>query len=115
MERPVEEELLAEAKIMHTDVLKVGHHGSRTSSTEEFIDAVSPSLALISAGFENSFGHPHPLVVARLQARQIEILRTDRAGRSTVSTDGRTLDFDIQQWSPPHGLVKLPLLEGFLP
>jgi competence protein ComEC len=109
LERRVEEELLAEQKVAHADVLKVGHHGSRTSSTEEFIDAISPRVALISAGFENSFGHPHPTVVERLRSRQIAILRTDRAGRSTVITDGRSLDFDLQEWSPAQG--RMPLTE----
>ena len=115
LESRVENSLLAEGKLAHADVLKVGHHGSRTSTSEEFMDAVSPRVALISAGFENSFNHPHPSVVARLQARQIAILRTDLAGRSTVSTDGRSLDFEIQEWMPFGGGLKLPLLEGLLP
>ena len=60
MERPMEGRLLAEGLAAHADVLKVGHHGSKTSSIPPFLDAVSPSIAVISAGFENSFGHPHP-------------------------------------------------------
>ena len=88
--------------------LKVGHHGSRTSSTDEFLDALSPRLAVISAGFENSFSHPHPTVIERLKSRRIAILRTDLAGRSTVVTDGESLDFEIQQWSPLQRLFGFP-------
>ena len=76
----------------------MGHHGSRTSSIQPFLDAVSPSVALVSAGFENSFGHPHPDVLARLSARHAAILRTDLDGRVTARTDGRRLWFESQGW-----------------
>lgn len=88
------------AGLLHADVLKVGHHGSKTSTIEPFLEAVSPSIALISAGYENSFGHPHPDVVARLEARHTAILRTDRYGLATVRTDGTRLWFDLQSWQP---------------
>jgi competence protein ComEC len=73
------------------DVLKVAHHGSRTSSTEEFLGAVRPAFALISAGFENSYGHPHPTVVERLREHHAAILRTDLDGMITIRTDGRRI------------------------
>lgn len=82
------------------DVLKIGHHGSRTSTSEEFLRAVSPSIAMISTGYENSFGHPHPDVVHRLEAAHVTILRTDIQGLSTVRTDGKRLIYKIQQWEP---------------
>jgi len=105
MERAIETQLLASAADLHADVLKVGHHGSRTSSIQPFLDAVSPSVALVSAGFENSFGHPHPDVLARLSARHAAILRTDLDGRVTARTDGRRLWFESQSWlSTPQGL-----------
>jgi competence protein ComEC len=91
VERPVEREMLEAGEIRPTDVLKVAHHGSRTSSTEDFLDAVHPAFALISAGFENSYGHPHPLIVGRLNDRHTEILRTDVNGLITVRTDGKHL------------------------
>ena len=100
MERPMEGLLLADADALRADVLKVGHHGSKTSTIAPFLDAVSPSVALISAGFENSFGHPHPDVVKRLTDRHTVILRTDRDGLVTVSTDGRRLWFDEMAWMP---------------
>ena len=62
------------------EVLKVGHHGSRTSSSEAFLDAVQPEIALISAGQGNTFGHPHVEVLERLAARGITVRRTDQEG-----------------------------------
>jgi competence protein ComEC len=66
------------------DVLKVPHHGSRTSSTPELLDAVAPALAVISLGWRNRFHFPAPEVVARYHARGTRVLRTDRDGAITV-------------------------------
>ncbi|MEO8595703.1 MAG: ComEC/Rec2 family competence protein [Candidatus Solibacter sp.] len=98
VERPVEQEMLFAGSIQPSDVLKVAHHGSRTSSSEPFLNAVSPAFALISAGFENSYGHPHQTVVDRLQGHHAEILRTDRDGLITIRTDGRRLNLDTFAW-----------------
>jgi competence protein ComEC len=106
MERGIESKLLSSGANLHADVLKVGHHGSRTSSTERFLEAVSPSVALISAGYENSFGHPHPDVLGRLSARHAAILRTDLDGLVSARTDGHALWFDLQAWQDnPQPLV----------
>jgi competence protein ComEC len=72
-------------------VLKVPHHGSRSSSGEGFIAAVGPRLAVVSAGYRNRFGHPHPAVVDRLMAAGARLYRTDRDGAVTVSTDGTSI------------------------
>jgi competence protein ComEC len=77
---------------LHADVLKVGHHGSRTSSTPAFIAAVAPRDAIISAGCRNRFGHPHPQTLATLREAGIRTWRTDLLGAVTVTTDGRSLD-----------------------
>ncbi|HEV2200419.1 MAG TPA: DNA internalization-related competence protein ComEC/Rec2 [Bryobacteraceae bacterium] len=98
MERPMEQRLLAGAGMGHADVLKVGHHGSKTSTTQEFLDATAPQVAVISAGFENSFGHPHRDVVGRLTERHSAILRTDLDGLVTVRTDGTHLWYDQTAW-----------------
>ena len=98
MEKPMEARLLADSLAGHADVLKVGHHGSKTSSIPPFLDAVSPSMAIISAGYENSFGHPHPDVLKRLADRHTAILRTDLDGLVTVSTDGQRMWFDQMAW-----------------
>jgi competence protein ComEC len=78
------EEMLAERDV-RADVLKVGHHGSRTSSTPALLDAVHPRIALISCGLHNTFGHPHASVVESLRSRGIHTWRTDRNG--TIDVD----------------------------
>jgi competence protein ComEC len=69
----------------------VAHHGSRTSSTELFLDAVQPTFAVISAGFENNYGHPNREVLDRLAQRGTAVLRTDFDGMVTIRSDGRRL------------------------
>lgn len=91
MEKPSEARLLSDGVSMRADVLKVGHHGSKTSSSDEFLDAVHPAFAIISDGFENSFGHPHRDVLGRLAEHHAEILRTDTVGLVTIRSDGRRL------------------------
>jgi len=73
------------------DVLKAGHHGSLTSTGERFLAAVQPRAAIISVGRSNAFGHPHPLVLRRLEARGIRVFRTDQHGAITVVSNGRAL------------------------
>ncbi len=77
---------------LRADVLKVGHHGSRTSSSRPFLAAVAPRVAVISVGARNRFGHPNPLTLASLDSVGIAVWRTDREGAITVTTDGRSLD-----------------------
>jgi len=98
MERPMEQRLLDDQRLGHTDVLKVGHHGSKTSTTEPFLEAVSPAVAVISAGYGNSFGHPHRDILARLAERHAAILRTDLDGLVTIRTDGHRLTLDRMSW-----------------
>jgi competence protein ComEC len=66
--------------ILNCDVLKVGHHGSKTSSSEEFLDAVSPKVGVIQVGRDNFYGHPHPQTLERLEERGIQVYRTDLNG-----------------------------------
>jgi competence protein ComEC len=94
MEKPMEARALADGEPLRADVLKVGHHGSNTSSTGPFLDAVSPIYAVISDGFENSFHHPHPLVLERLAGHRAGILRTDSQGLITIRTDGRRISVE---------------------
>jgi competence protein ComEC len=72
-------------------VLKVAHHGSRTSSSPALLDAWRPQIALVSAGRGNAFGHPAPEVLDRLQSIGARVYRADRDGEITLTTDGRSV------------------------
>jgi competence protein ComEC len=91
IERPSERKILAENEIISADFLKVAHHGSKTSTIEPFLSNSHPAFAAISAGRENSFGHPSPEVVERLKAAGVCVFLTDRDGAITATTDGQTL------------------------
>jgi competence protein ComEC len=71
------------------DILKVPHHGSRTSTSASLLDAARPRLAVVSVGARNTFSHPHPDVLGRLRARGVLLFRTDRDGTIRVTTDGK--------------------------
>jgi competence protein ComEC len=76
---------------LKADVLKVPHHGSKTSSSEPFLDAVSPSAAVISVGERSQFNHPSAVVVERYKARGIAVFQTGRDGTVTLETDGTSV------------------------
>jgi competence protein ComEC len=81
IEKQVERFLVTHSKSdLKADVLLVPHQGSKTSSTEAFLDAVSPSLAMLAAGYKNHYGHPHVNVVERYQTRNIKLLSTIENG-----------------------------------
>lgn len=89
-ERPTERALLENNKdILNADVLKVGHHGSKTSSGEAFLFAVSPRVAVIEVGRKNRYGHPTKEVLNRLEKIGIPVFRTDSDGDVTIRTSGR--------------------------
>lgn len=98
IEKEAEARLVAAPGDLHADVLKVAHHGSRTSSTAEFLDRVKPQHAVISVAYPSLFGHPHAEVLARLQERNARIWQTSRCGAITISTDGR--DLRVQTFVP---------------
>ena len=74
--------------VLRSDILKVGHHGSRTSTSEELVGVVSPKIAVISDGKDNSYGHPHKETLDTLNKFGVEILRTDEKGTIICSSDG---------------------------
>jgi competence protein ComEC len=74
---------------LHSDFLKVGHHGSRTSTTPAFLAAVSPSLSAISVGRRNFYGHPRHEVLEELQSARVLTYRTDMIGMSSFYLDGK--------------------------
>ena len=89
-EKAAERAILAgnSAEDLEADVLKVGHHGSKNSTLPDFLAAVRPRVAIISAGEGNPYGHPSPELVKRLEDAGVRILRTDRDGAIHVLTDG---------------------------
>lgn len=95
-ERGAEARLVAAGRDLHADVLKVGHHGSRTSSSPAWLAAVSPRVAVISSGVRNRFGHPHPATLLALARAGPRIYRTDRDGAVTVTTNGDDLTVDVR-------------------
>jgi competence protein ComEC len=90
---------------LRADVLKVAHHGSTTSSTAAFLDAVRPRVALVSVGATNRYGHPAPPVMRRLLERGTTVLRTDQLGVVRLRTDGRRWEARVagRRWTitPP--------------
>lgn len=90
-EVPVEETLLASREDLHADVLKVGHHGSHSSTSEEFLRIVSPQYATISAGRNNDYGHPHLSTLKRLERFGVHVYRTDTEGDIAIMSDGEKI------------------------
>ncbi|MFS0822632.1 DNA internalization-related competence protein ComEC/Rec2 [Bacillus sp. 1P02SD] len=80
IEKDVELALIKTYKNLQVDVLKVGHHGSKTSSTKEFVQFLNPKIALIPVGVNNRFNHPHPDVIDLLKKEKIKVYRTDKNG-----------------------------------
>ncbi len=91
LEKEGEEALIDRGLIAQVEVLKVGHHGAKTSSTREFIDLTQPEISVISAGKNNSYGHPHPLVIERLTQVGSVILRTDQDSTIELVSNGTTI------------------------
>lgn len=87
---------------LQADLLKVGHHGSRTSSSAEFLNAVKPRVATISCGVRNRFGHPHPSTLQNLQARGALALRLDRVGSAIWDSSGG--DYRVSVFGPSPGV-----------
>ena len=106
IEGQVETELVLGSLVGKTDVLKVAHHGSKTSSSDRFLDAAQPAVGVVSVGFDNFYHHPHPDVVARYAERHIALLRTDAFGLVSVSTDGKRLSLDTGRWMRTSGLYR---------
>jgi competence protein ComEC len=91
IEQPAETSLCGSDSDLRADLLKVPHHGSKTSSTYPFLDKVNPTYAVISVGVRSRFGHPHPDVVNRYVQRGVELFETGRDGMVTAETDGNHL------------------------
>lgn len=96
-ETAVENELLFSGRPLSADVIKVGHHGSNTSSSQAFLSKVAPKYAIVPCGEGNSYGHPHDEVLTRLEKMGVTIYRADVHGHIAITTDGKTLTFSTQK------------------
>jgi len=94
IEKEAESELSKTREFLQADVVKVAHHGSRTSSTPDFINAAQAEYAVISVGKNSQFGHPHREVVERWQISGAEILTTGENGTISILTDGEDLQIE---------------------
>ena len=96
-EKQEEAAILQKGGTLKSDVLKVGHHGSRTSSSPDFLKAVSPKEAFISCGQGNDYGHPHKETVSKLEKAKIQMYRTDRNGTVTLTSDGNAYQIEKER------------------
>jgi competence protein ComEC len=83
--------MMAAGLNLESQVLKVAHHGSRYATSAEFLDAVNPTYAIISAGLDNPYGHPHAETVQRLLAKGVTVYATYASGTIVMGTDGQTV------------------------
>lgn len=88
-----EADMIETGEDLKADVLKIGHHGSSTATTEAFLQAVNPQVAVISCGKDNSYGHPHEETMQRLQEKAMTIYRTDEDGTILATCDGISIEW----------------------
>ncbi|HOV24898.1 MAG TPA: ComEC/Rec2 family competence protein [Pseudobacteroides sp.] len=89
-----EKEILSKGYDIKADVLKVGHHGSNSSTSSKFLQKVSPDFAVISVGLNNEYNHPHKAILERLSSANVKIYRTDEHGTIIAYSDGNTIKFE---------------------
>ncbi|QDY32645.1 cell wall-binding repeat-containing protein [Clostridium sporogenes] len=94
-----EGEILAKQLDITGDVLKLGHHGSKTSTSQNFLNKVNPKYAVVSCGKNNSYKHPHQETLNKLKVKNIKVYRTDEAGTITATSNGSSLSFNAKQGS----------------
>jgi len=92
--KDVENEIIASGQAIDAEMLKVGHHGSRGSTGQQFLEMVSPLYAAISSGAANRYGHPHQETLDLLERAHVKFFRTDQEGDIRFVTDGRTISRD---------------------
>lgn len=98
-----EREMLSKSFDLSADVLKIGHHGSSSSTSPDFLKKVSPKYAVISAGKGNDYGHPSSEVMNRLKNANIPVYRTDENGTIVCTSDGKSIKFNVKPGSYSHG------------
>ncbi len=102
-EQPTEREIVARGHNLKAQILKLGHHGSRTSTIPEFLAAVEPEVAIYSAGLDNSYGHPHDVVLDRVIQSGAALYGTIEQGTIRVISDGSTYRVETERENPIRG------------
>ena len=100
-EEEAELDIVANGIDIHADVYKAGHHGSRTSSCDELLEAVKPKAVVVSCGEDNSYGHPHAAILNYCRMNNIPLYRTDMQGTIVVKSDGKNITWNM---SPYDGI-----------
>lgn len=98
-----ESEILAKGFNVKADLLKIGHHGSRSSTTEAFLSKVNPKYAIISCELGNDYGHPHKGTMDKLKNKNISVYRTDELGTIIATSNGKTISFNTKPGSYKYG------------
>jgi len=112
---PLGEEQMLSRGIKPGQVLKVAHHGAKTSTSAEFLRAFAPRYAVISVGYDNKFGHPERDTLRRLAGQKVRVYRTDQDGAVVFTTDGQTLTVEtfVQGAERENYLALLTEVEGW--
>ena len=113
-ERPSENDMIDSDEELSATVLKVGHHGSNTSSSYLFLRQVMPSYAVISCGKDNSYGHPHQEVLDRLKDVGAAVYRTDECGTIVCHSDGINVTFETEKGKKPAATPRRGKSEGYV-
>ena len=94
-----ENEMISKGYNLSADVLKIGHHGSNSSTTQNFLNKVNPKYAVIMVGADNTYGHPHQETMDKLKSKNIQVYRTDENGTIVATSDGNNITFNTQPGS----------------
>ena len=97
MESAAETDLIEAGADLDADVLKIGHHGSSSSTSYRFLREVMPEYAVISVGHRNTYGHPTQAVLSRLEDAEVTVYRTDLHGTIIAESDGKTVTFTTEK------------------
>ncbi len=92
IEKEIEKEIIKKGYNLKSNIVKISHHGSKTSSHKNFLEKVNPKTAVIQAGEDNKFGHPHSEILRLLENKNIDIYRTDKQGNILITTDGTSYE-----------------------
>ncbi|MFJ5717500.1 ComEC/Rec2 family competence protein [Neobacillus sp. NPDC093127] len=101
-----EQDMIASGTDLQADVLKLGHHGANTSTSEAFLTKVQPKYAIVSAGKNNQYGHPTAETLQKMQAHNIQVFRTDEQGTIIATSDGSTITFNTDPAKIEQNTVK---------